>query len=213
MWVTLLRYKPACILSREALLALSLIEQAMQSRTRDESTHGCRWQGAVGAMKHWWVHGGKALMSQLHSGVILFVLSMKQCGATWHQIVLRQEQMHWAVRGRAMTRRRGAGDTPAHLLGWETPPSLMGCLVPWEHSSPYYNFPKSRVPNISGTSEGTNFSTGLVEMESSMSCRHWPSASHIALRYTAPMSTSLKAKYSLLYGVSRSRGNSHLSAR
>jgi len=37
---------------------------------------------------------GRALVAQLQSGVLLFVLSMKQCGATRHQIVLRQEQMH-----------------------------------------------------------------------------------------------------------------------
>lgn len=59
MGVTILMYKTACTLSREALLALSLIEKAMQRRTRDESTHGCRWQGAVGAMRHRWVYGGK----------------------------------------------------------------------------------------------------------------------------------------------------------
>lgn len=37
---------------------------------------------------------GRALVAQLQSGVLLFVLSMKQCGATRHQIVLRQEQTH-----------------------------------------------------------------------------------------------------------------------
>lgn len=40
-------------------------------------------------------------------------------------------------------------------LAGGTPPSLMGCSVPWEHSSPRGDVPKSRVPNVSGTSKGT----------------------------------------------------------
>lgn len=64
------------------------------------------------------------------------------------QIVLKWEQMHWAVRGRAMTRHRGARHTPSRLLypsPWlRGPPSFpfRGSLETWEYFSPYGNVPK-----------------------------------------------------------------------
>lgn len=119
-------YKVACPLSCETLLAPYLLKHTMPvSRIRDESTHGRRWHSRRGQ----WSIGGYTVgynVAQLQSGkgsvmCFLFVLSLKWCGATRHKIVLEQEWMHWAVRGRAMTRHCGAGDTPSHLL----------CRSPW----------------------------------------------------------------------------------
>lgn len=64
------------------------------------------------------------------------------------QIVLKWEQMHWAVRGRAMTRHRGARHTPSPLLypspRLRGPPSFpsRGSLETREYFSPYGNVPE-----------------------------------------------------------------------
>lgn len=195
-------YKTACTLSREALLALSLIEKAMQRRTRDESTHGCRWQGAVGAMRHRWVYGGKGPCGSAA------VRRASVCAV--HETVRSDPAPNCSEAGADALSCQGQShdEAPWRQGNTCTSPWLGGPLPLWWAALCLGNIllhmvtsPGAESPTSLGPARVQSFScTGLVEMESSMSCKHWSPASHIMLGYTAPMSTSLEAKYSLLYG-------------
>lgn len=110
-------------------------DNACEQNYRDESTPGCRWHGTAWAARQRWGHCRKVLYGsvatrQVWHTCFLFVLSLKWCGATRQKIVWKREQMHWAVRGRAMTRHRGARDTPSRLL----------YHPPWLRGPPFFPF-------------------------------------------------------------------------
>lgn len=115
-------YEITCTLSREMLLAPYLVKQTMPaSRIKEMKAHRAQMArhsagsgAALGALREapLWIGWNQPSAAYVLS--VCAITEMVRSDLT--KIVLKWKQMHWAVRRRAMTRHRGARNTPSHLL-------------------------------------------------------------------------------------------------